>query len=160
VGIRIHKAIGYSAKHPDNDALYNSVWEKCTENEVADLLQQKNIDYIDTPNCAIYQKNSENPLKYPKYFHEIIHSCSGDDSVFLPDPIVIIPPSHMKDWYRWDDGIDYIEETLTGESSPDRLVELSRHLYPYTDIPKSVQLIADHLGFNSVLKPVFASWWS
>ena len=179
MGIRIHKAIGYSAKHPDSNSLYDTVWEKEKDGEVATLLNGILDPYIDSPQCIMYKENPEQ-YPYPKFFHEIVHNCSSDDVDPYAGPFIIVPPSHMKSWYRWDDPIDYVEETLTGEPSADRLQVLSNPLYPFSGwlrpdgsepaldreegiipmIPTSIRLIATHLGFNWLeLRPAIATWW-
>ena len=189
MAIRIYKAIGYIAPHPDLKALHRALDNDQVEGEVASLLDDRKKYGTSSPNCNIY-KQYPNIYKYPKFFSDVVLNCNGGDRF---DDYLIIPPGYVQDWYRSDNSIDYIEEMLAPDHPRERLQILSDPLYPFngwlrldgTDapeygteeyweefngnshllmpmIPKSVRAIATHLGFNNwiELRPVFASWWA
>lgn len=143
------------------------------------------MDAIDHPDCFVYRLAGAQ--EYPKTFNRIVHTASGCD-ILPDDPIIIVPPSMAEKWDRRDDTIDYWEELSkigANDVPMNRVVPVYRNLYPYsgwmtadgqqefTDhkfpheikglvplVPKSVRIIATHLGFNWVaLRPVIATYW-
>jgi hypothetical protein len=125
--------------------------------------------------------------KPPRYFSDIVHYADHPDE--SGSPFVIVPPPYHKKWYRYDDMIDYMDAYQLQADDPCISLHkwFYTPLYPYINwmnkntgeiehnydrirkefdpnmvpaVPKSVQVIAAHLGFNWLeLRPMLATWW-
>jgi hypothetical protein len=50
------------------------------------------------------------------------------------DTVLFQPMLASKDWYRFDDSIDYVEAHLQGETAGPKVVRHNRALYPFTNL--------------------------
>jgi hypothetical protein len=153
MGIRVHKAIGYGVtnlKHRCNKSgvrmsdprinwdLFSSCGEKdCTWEEFL----QWCLEHISEIYALYKNDTSLSEELLPDEFHWLkrthknikLWSSFRHDSEFgLPGTLLIIPPE-MKDWFRYDDAIDWEEETRRHQQKS--RVELLRPfgIYPYSN---------------------------
>lgn len=155
MGIRVHKVIGYGLKETTPDMFYDqgafmmeySRNQLDTHNESAENIYTKEgfitylRNHIKVPFLHIRRLETVrwNFYDFFKYDHE------NDNS-----PLVIIPPGN-KDWHRYNNSIDHVEETYCYDQK-NRLIELQQGIYPYSSLHQN--------QFGKQLDPrVSCAWW-
>lgn len=90
-----------------------------------------------------YEKNKDDILRNPEIILDYfaiddmkkekiqLYDCIGHDSEFgIPNVLHFVPPVYVKDWTRYNDSIDYYEESINHEQHS-RFQLLNRPIYPY-----------------------------
>jgi hypothetical protein len=139
MGIRINKKLGFGLDlrevskicQPDMswnndfyDYMENAVlWEKFKE----EMLQLKTSDGFKGPSDVFFENYSleENREKQNFYNFVTYDDEFGDKNLILFQPI-----TSSKDWSRYNDSIDYVEESIKPSAIPN-FTQFNNTLYPY-----------------------------
>jgi len=114
MGIRVHKVIGYGLKTTTPDMFFDHGVVMSDYNNT-----ERYENFIkDWPGLSIsmFKNKNWNLDRHIIYDHE-------------NSPILIIPPGYP-DWYRYDDSIDFAEETRV-YNQQDRIVEFQQGIWPH-----------------------------
>ena len=125
MGIRIHKAMGYGLEDitPDNP-IFDSKGYLNLDRE-SSFSEEDFINGLDTDKIELMlvaQDYEKNPFKF--------YDCVKYDYEDEKTSIVFIPPTQAKYWFRYDDDIDYIEETVYNQQFKNTKL-IDRALYPW-----------------------------
>jgi len=151
MGIRIHKVVGYGITdlqtkkfQIDDSRFHGHLWDDLTEevhgldNEAKTTLVMENKDLI----IDLFRKISLKDKKHAEmvFEFEILEPLRKKKNIWIPhyiwDPefgfsnVMLFIPVNMKQWHRYDDTLDWIEDIAIHEQQ-NRLVELQRPPYPY-----------------------------
>src|SRR4051812_31625765 len=134
MGTRIHKVLGYGAKHPNYRQMNDRLYENNQPNEVDKLMKfvRNNLSENDKDRFELaFQCNRVGNIvvdNYPNFLYELVHF--GEHPDCQPDGYtIIIPPNNLKTWYRSDNDIDYQEADREDLDTKVRLIKTP--LYPY-----------------------------
>lgn len=154
MGIRVHKVIGYGTTFPTNKPLidFDKLRKLRLNNELlisGDVLKTwcyvpDNLAKIEKMFQQEYQRTVKSNWIELDFFWKaakpfnlsdcVIYegSIEEDNEVDENDIFVLISPDMLGSWYRYDDTIDWVEETAF-YGSKDRIVELTNlcGIYPY-----------------------------
>jgi len=142
VGIRVNKVLGYGfddvgirdSTIDDPRLAVKSIWgiEEAQDGKVRDF-----VEYIehsmepDDIDALLIVSGLKDKLDYSLLDCFCHNTEYADDRVFL-----VVPPSHLKYWWRRDDIIDYTEELLNcDQDGPDiRIQPVRSGIYPYNGV--------------------------
>ena len=142
MGIRVHKLVGYgltdvkTRKHriaddrfnPDGFATARDISEEDFDARWSEEGYKQFLRRLDLVGYDKLVRDNELNNNTPwSIYRAFIHQ--GEFG--LPNVAVIIPPSLLKSWFRYDDIVDWVEETAAHEQMS-RVVEISGGIYPYT----------------------------
>lgn len=139
MGIRIHKMLGYGLtdvryeKYSMSDPRINLLdWEsEQAEKTVADLLpfmEQRDADYFLLGAMVNTDKSIKPDMK-------LRDRCVVWNSEYgMGNVLCLIPPSCLRSWYRYDNILDYAEETyVPGREQHNYVKVLDSAIYPFIE---------------------------
>lgn len=155
MGIRVHKVIGYGLKSTTPDMFYDqgALMVDTYGNQISK--NWINVEDIYTKEGFItYLKNH---IEYPWLHIRMlekkrwnINDCIKTNYESENSPIIIIPPG-FENWHRYDNSIDFVEETFCHDQK-DRLVELQQGIYPFSSMHQN-----QHGGQLDI--KLSCAWW-
>lgn len=157
MGIRVHKCLGYGFtdfKGNFDPRLSKQLNEILEENE--DNTTQHFVDYIkrDDIRLPLKQMVIDNIEKYEHHkesYDYVVH----DDEFGIENIILFIPPGELKTWHRYDNCIDYHEETEL-HNQENHVEIIPNGIYPfngtYCHIETNEQFSAYQYGIFKKLK--------
>ncbi len=131
---RIHKVLGYGAVHPDWNSVFDRLDASERKDEVNDFVQAS-INQMENPFPLQFELKTIGGREvpgYPNKFLDVVHYADYPDH--NDGNVVICPPNAAREWYRFDDMLDYTEELQRAGENLDletRVTLLDRPLYPY-----------------------------
>ena len=178
MGIRIHKAIGYgcrgftpspeiAARLREDEAPISALatWAEAHMTEILALPVEENNKGLSEHRMLQLSLSMWKEEVEDRYIHE----CFAWDPEFgVKDAILFIPPEWVQSWRRYDDTIDYHEETdrWAPEGQADYFRRLKVGLYPNRlgQVPLSVGVVMLYCGISPEIWPKLHEaiyvWWS
>lgn len=173
VGIKIHKSLGYGVQN----FVPPSSWEE-TREQIAHCSLKEFGKWFEENLTLIRGDVRESTAKVDLYLfkallleipkkvargRDLLHYVVFDNEFGLEGILQLIPPCYLN-WRRYDDTLDYYEESPNAEPSAPRYVELSHGIYPFLDneTPMIVKGLATYLGIPEIipnLKPSVYVYW-
>lgn len=171
MSIRIHKSIGYGLRDFSLDREFLDKFEKLQEIDdnkcfLSWIIENRNtiFNMVDNNKSQIFQFDYLlQDVKKLSVF-DLYDFIKFDNEYSLEDAIMFIPIEVKKEWYRYDDMIDYTEETLLYKQE-NRWRWIDKGLYPYdkNKPPISIAALMLYLGIPEKfkeLKEALYVWWS
>ena len=137
MGVRITKVIGYGVRDfTPNEAFHARRDEEPTILDFVKWCEEHmaEIEALRTEESQVRSwvlDATLDALKEPKFRSKgIYHSVEWDDEFGIPDVLVLIPPDAEHRWRRYNDDIDYAEDTRL-HNQENRFIYLDRDINPY-----------------------------
>jgi hypothetical protein len=156
MGIRVHKSVGYGFRKFKPTAKFLERMESC------ELTLTKFADWCDENTSQILTYAVDDPTRFREAMLSIdlaamrekrrakehLSRCVNyQDEFGLPDVIQFIPPTLRDEWTRYDDSVDYVEETEC-HNQKNRFLYVERELYPFNKNKPPLQVAALLLYFG------------
>jgi len=172
MGIRVHKRVGWGIDNfntpEDFHDRYEELAELSTKEFIAWVISNQDEIIALVPDTTAMH-NIAFGIKYLKSFVgessrlkrlDDPHLCVGWDDEFGLEKAIIIHPLHMKNCRRYDDLIDWLEE-----SNGERWKYLKKGIHPYNKgvVPVSVVATCLFLGIENIipnLREALYVYWS
>ena len=158
MGTKIHKILGYGVWCDEYQDLFAKLDDNTVNGEVNALLMSNKDRELKSDHLFLDMEKmvTKIGLRYPQTFLDCIQFCDFGDA--KDGYVVIMPPSRITTWHRWDDAIDYYEANIEDLTTKIKIIDGSISGYDF--IPLCVLLIAEKIGLNyKFLKPMTITWW-
>lgn len=180
MGIRVHKTVGYGCRGftPSKEVAQHLIldessirdlakWAKKHKDEILALPVKRSVSrglseakMLDV-SISIWEKAKD----YPTAVRYIYECRAWDDEFGIKDAILFMPPESAQSWKRYDDFIDYHEET--GGKAKQQFAYFKRlkcGLYPYRrgEVPLSIGAVLLYSGLGDLwpkLRESLYVWW-
>ncbi len=161
MGIRVHKAIGFGVRGIKPTKSLRSKYDQMHEMTLGDFILwvEKYEDEVLKFANGVEDKFRRSMLKIDvegikddeKLDQILGRHILWDDEFGIKDAMLFIPIGYLNSWSRYDDSVDWCEETEF-HNQKKRYMKLKRELYPFSKgvPPLSVAAMALWLGIPDV----------
>lgn len=186
MGIRIHKSLGWGnsksgahwkTKSPDFEPIYENSslqdfkkWCLSNEKDIVgfhnELLKYSHQSWNKEETIGfnyLWEKKKNNPYAQDWDIYKFIQHSPNEDRI----KEILLVPVTQKSWIRFDETMDYIEETTLSNGSCDRFtyIKNSQGIYPWVGMIPDIEIPKDYrvgIHYNPATPSDYSQlvgWW-